>query len=129
MNSVFRKISRYPNSLRMVSADDLLHILKCKKNVFRWLIDERQTKLVVPTNGMLINVNDRLLISLTSRCNSMITKKTQSLLLTGKTGTTSVCEFSTTDGRVGLLPGHVIINTGLPGMHCNKTISNFVKIP
>lgn len=46
--------------------------------------------------------------------------KTTHKLLTGKTGTTSVCEFNTRDGRAGLVPGHVIMNTGLPGAHCNK---------
>lgn len=46
--------------------------------------------------------------------------KTAHELLTGKTGTTSVCEFNITDGRAGLVPGQVIINTGLPGALCKK---------
>ena len=36
-------------------------------------------------------------------------------ILTGYTGTTSVCEYSITDGKLGSCPLHVSIATGLPG--------------
>ena len=37
--------------------------------------------------------------------------------LTAKTGTTSMCEFNSSEGRDGCFPSQVITNTGLSGLH------------